>query len=618
MTHANSSAAPAALQRYVAVSAAQAAPMAHEAAMLAAALSRFSAVCTEYRVAAVEGLAARMGALETRAGELGGWVAVVAAGFSAADTGSLTRSAAELRPGRAVARLGFQLRIDGPFGISIDLRFQAQANRPGRLAALPPAALGVWFSGALPFVAPVIAYQGLAAAQRWLIAQTPPPWFGDLQRSIGYMLTIAGTTLEGLTLATNLLSPGRLLTPVNSLSAAFAAVRAVELGAAVQAATQDLDDIAWTSVGLALLLSLREMNRRLSGSVPAQALVLADVVADLAPLVLVAGVGLVFLNTLDPDIPAVYHREFWIASQEHVPPGLFHAITSEIDALARTVTGVAGLGGHVRPQPLQRDADGRVLNVAFDDAVPIEQRLPLADGTYALRPGVLMSGEQRIISYYRNEQVTLVRLNANDFVVGICGLDPKNMAFGPNGTNAVIDTAYGSDPLRNPYYVYVRDEFLRYIELIPPGSNVHLAGHSMGGGMATQLLGDPAVLAALAARNLMPQSLTTVGAVRPEAKPGSLPADITERHYVDPDDELAMNVGAGHVGYPGVVFIDDGDLTDPAAAHSGYADADYSALPADLGLLPYTVDPAHYAVYRLDPIGYRPTEPPHEPPPLYP
>jgi hypothetical protein len=100
---------------------------------------------------------------------------------------------------------------------------------------------------------------------------------------------------------------------------------------------------------------------------------------------------------------------------------------------------------------------------------------------------------------------------------------------------------------------------------------------------------------------------------------------VQERHYVDPDDQLAMNVGAGHNSYPGVVFIDNGVFTNPTAAHSGYADADYSALPDGLDRLPYTVDPAHYAVYRLDPPGPtaylkpNPALAPEEPlPPLYP
>lgn len=626
-----SSAGPEALQRYVAVSAAQAEPMAYEAAMLAAALSAFSATCTEYRVAAVEGLAARMGALETRAGDLGGWVAAVAAGFITADSGSLASRRADVGPPRAAARAGFHMRINGPLGISIDVRFTAQADAPGRLAALPLALIGVWFTGAAPLFAPVIAYQGVAAAQRWLITQLQSPAIVDLRRSVGAMLRVAGVTLQTVTLAAQQLQTGRLISPLNSLRLLRTTLNSFGLDRPLWTISDDAYSAAWAHVGVALLIALRQMNARMSGSIPSRALALPDLLVDFAPLLLIVGGATLALSTLGdgsnwPDLPAddddwmaLFHRSFWIAGQEYLPPELLHAITVEIDTLVQSVMPILASAGHVRTEPLRRDADGRLLEVDFDTAFLEDQRIPLGDGTYALRPGALMSGEQRIISYYRNEQVTLVRLNAEDFVVGICGLDPNNMAYSPNGTSAVVQTAYGADPLRNPYYTYVRDEFFRYIELIPPGSNVHLAGHSMGGGMATRLLSDPAVIAALAARNLTPQSLTTVGAVRPATRPGSLPEGLTERHYVDPDDQLAMNVGAGHTGYSGVSFLDDGDLTDPAAAHSGYAEADYSALPADLGRLPYTVDPAHYAVYRIDPIGMQPPAVPEEaPPPLYP
>ncbi len=614
MTTAISSAGPDTLRRYAAVSAAQADPMAHEAAMLAAALSVFSATCTEYRVVAVDGLTARMGMLETRAGALGGWVAAIAAGFVAADSGALAASQPTLRPVQpALFRADLRLRISGPLGITIDARFQVQINAPGRLAAIQLATLGAWFTGTMPFLAPVSAYQGLDVARRWLIEQTQAPWFVDLQRSIGGLLKVAGITLQALTLAAQQLHAGRLVTPANSLRAVFAGLRAVGLEAPLRVALGDVYNAAWSNVGVALLIALQQMNHRLAGSQLFPALALPDLLADYGPLLLVAGGGVVLLSTIGDGanweglpngdgLPALIQRAFWIEGQEHVPPALLHAIAEEVEAFNQALVAITGAAGKERPAPLIRLNDGRVLGVDFDAAFPEEQRILLPDGTYALRPGVLMSGEQRIISYYRGEQVTLVRLNADDYVVGICGLDPNNMAFSPNNLSAVIETGYDSDTLRNAYYHHVREQFLRYLDLIPPGSNVHLAGHSMGAGMALRLLNDPAVMKTLAERNLTPGSLTSVGAVRPEAAAGRVPAGINERHYVDPDDQLALNVGAGHNGYPGVVFIDDGAFTDPTAAHSGYADADYSELPADLDRLPYTVDPAHYAVYRLDPV----------------
>lgn len=627
MTTAISSAGPDLLRRFAAVSAAQAEPVAQTTTALAAALSSFSATCTEYHVA-VDGLPGRITALESSAGALSGWVTTVAAGFVAADTGGLRAKPVMLRTPEAATRTGFHIRISGPLGISVEARFQVPANTPGRLAARPLAVLGVAFTGVMPFFAPVIAYQGMLALQGWIVAQTQAPWFVDLQRSVGSLLRAAGVTLQGLTFAAQQLSTGRLITPANSLSAVLAALRSVGLEAPLRAALRDTYAAAWTSVGVGLLLTLRQMNRRLSGSLPSRALALPGLLRDVTPILLTVGVSVALLSTLGDgatwadlppgaDLPALLHRAFWIESQANLPPALLQPIAVELETLNVAIAALTASAGHVRPAPLPRSADGRVLETDFDAAFPPDRRMQRPDGTYALAPSVLMGGEQPIISYYRNEQVTLVRLTVDDYVVGMCGLDPQNMAYAPNGLSAVIETAYDGDTLRNAYYTHVRDELLRYLELIPPGSSVHFAGHSMGGGMAMQALSDPAVRAALAARNLTPTSLTTVGAVRPQGA-GALPPNLEERHYVDPDDQLAMNVGAGHRDYADVVFVDDGMTTDPVAAHTGYDDADYSTLPADLTQLPFVVDPAQYAVYRLDPIGYQPVESPHEPPPLYP
>jgi hypothetical protein len=614
MTTAISSAGPEALRRYAALSAAQTDPLAYEAARLDAALDAFRATCTEYRVSAVDGLTGRMAALETRAGALAGWVAAVALAFEAADSGGVRGAHPQLRsPHHASLRAALHVRISGPLGVTIDVRLRAQAILPGRLKALRLALLGAWFVGSTPWLAPVAAYRGVQAAVARLMAFSESAWFGALQQRVGAVLAVAGVTVNALSLAALQLHSGRLVAPANSLRAVQTVLRATGWEAPLRAALEDTYRAAWANVGLLLLIALQQANGRLNGSMLPPAALAPDLLADVGPLLLAAGGGVVLLSMVGDQrnwaalpagdgLPALIERAFWIEGQEHVAPELLHAIAEEAETLNALLAAAGGSAGKVRPEPLLRMPDGRVVGVDFDEAFPEEQRIALPDGTYALRPGALMSGEQRIISYYRGEQVTLVRLNADEFVVGICGLDPQNMAHGPNGLSAVIETAHDRDTVRNAYYQYVREQFYRYLELIPPGSSLHLAGHSMGGGMTLRLLNDPEVIAALAARGITPTQLTTVGAVRPVTA-GRLPAEVQERHYVDPDDQLALNVGAGHNGYPGVVFIDNGAFTNPTAAHSGYADADYSALPDGLDRLPYTVDPAHYAVYRLDPPG---------------
>jgi hypothetical protein len=614
MTTAISSAGPEALRRYAALSAAQADLLAYEAARLGAALDAFRATCTEYRVGAIDGLTGRMAALEIRAGALAGWVAAVAVAFEAADSGGVWGAHTQLRsPQQAPLRAALHVRINGPLGVTIDVRLRAQASLPGRLMALRLALLSASLVGSTPWLAPVVAYRGVQAAVARLMALSESAWFGALQQRVGAVLAVAGVTVNALSLAALQLHSGQLVTPANSLRAVQTVLRATGWEAPLRAALEDTYRAAWTNVGLLLLIALQQANGRLNGSMLPPAALAPDLLADVGPLLLVAGGGVVLLSVIGDQrnwaalpvgdgLPALIERAFWIESQEHVAPELLHAIAEEAETLNALLAAAGGSAGKVRPEPLLRMPDGRVVGVDFDKAFPEEQRIALPDGTYALRPGALMSGEQRIISYYRGEQVTLVRLNADEFVVGICGLDPQNMAHGPNGLSAVIETAHDGDTLRNAYYTYVREQFSRYLELIPPGSSLHLAGHSMGGGMALRLLNDPEVIAALAERDITPTHLTTVGAVRPVTA-GGLPAEVQERHYVDPDDQLAMNVGAGHNSYPGVVFIDNGVFTNPTAAHSGYADADYSALPDGLDRLPYTVDPAHYAVYRLDPPG---------------
>jgi pimeloyl-ACP methyl ester carboxylesterase len=158
----------------------------------------------------------------------------------------------------------------------------------------------------------------------------------------------------------------------------------------------------------------------------------------------------------------------------------------------------------------------------------------------------------------------------------------------------------------NHYYAEVKARFLAALRAIPPGSTLHLQGHSMGGGMCFLLRSDPEVRRALAAAGIVVGTLITFGAVRPKGQagrdkynePGPF-ASLAERHYVNLDDSLALNVGAGHADYPDVITLANHRIDEPSQAHNGYGQPEnYVDLPPDLLELPYLIDPASYEVYN--------------------
>lgn len=635
MTTANSAAAPDALQHYVDVSAALAPAMSHEQALLAAALAQFGATCTEYRVPALDGLVAQINAHEQRASSLAEWVTAVASGFRSADSGGIgaaPSSGLDSRP--LVMQTHLRISLRGPQGLHLNLRLQLRAVLPGRLQAIRLIDKLARLDNVAPRLIAGLAVQGIGTARRWLIEQATQPRVVQFGTAALQMLRIAGVTLSSIALGAQQFAAARPAQRTQmSLGVVLATIKALGLQAPLQAALHDTQQVLWAGAGLTLLLALQQANQRNDTNPALVTVGGVPMFGDLAVPLLLAAAGIVGLSVVGDkhrwqDLPdgdgliALITRAFWIESQQFVPPGLLHAIAEQVETLNRTIAATNGSHGHPRPIPLERMPDGRVLNTDLDATFPPEYRIPRDDGTYALQPGVLMSGEQALISYYQGEQITLVRVGADDFVIGICGLDPKNMAHAPNGLSAVIETANDPTTYRNDYYAYIREQFFHYLELIPPGSNIHLTGHSMGAGMTMLLLSDPVVLAALREHDITPLNMTTVGAVRPEGVTEQLPPNLNQQHYVDPDDQLAMNVGAGHANYPGVILIDNGSFTDPVAAHSGYNEADYSALPDDLAHLPFVVDPAYYAVYRLPTVDPPPAPwlaaPPPELPPLYP
>jgi hypothetical protein len=135
----------------------------------------------------------------------------------------------------------------------------------------------------------------------------------------------------------------------------------------------------------------------------------------------------------------------------------------------------------------------------------------------------------------------------------------------------------------------------------------------MGGGMAMMLLNDPEVQAALISGRYTLRSVVLYGAVRPmdvhfngipPTEPSELAPTLFEgtevRIYVDPEDGLAMNVGAGHMTsdglpMPNVYFVDDGNLSGATDAHISYWNSEkYANLPEELQTLPFHVDPRYW------------------------
>ena len=298
---------------------------------------------------------------------------------------------------------------------------------------------------------------------------------------------------------------------------------------------------------------------------------------------------------------------FWYESMNHVDPQLFRELAVEIDAL-NLVTHQATSNGTPRDEhQFEHMIDPRTgaLNVTVEQAFP--SSVMCTDGSTApFAPLVAdsMSGDHAGISYFPDEQVRLERLNAatGDYRINIAGLDPNKPAAA-NNFEAVALTSQGVTD-GNPYYEQVKERFLADLGRIPEGSTLHMEGHSMGGGMCFLLRDDPEVQQALVSAGVTVGSMITFGAVRPKGEagepqddPDSPFAGAEERHYVNADDSLALNVGAGHADDPTVIMLDNGKVEEPTAAHTGYGDTTkYDKLPPELQRMPFTVDPQTYTV----------------------
>ncbi|HMQ30081.1 MAG TPA: hypothetical protein PKD53_05100 [Chloroflexaceae bacterium] len=300
----------------------------------------------------------------------------------------------------------------------------------------------------------------------------------------------------------------------------------------------------------------------------------------------------------------------WYESMAHLDPAQFRALGAELDALKLALAGPVTPGQAGARAGDQREA---VVNPRTG-ALDVVAGQAFVSALCAARPGApfrpgpadAMAGDHSGISYFPGEQVRLERLNGatGEYRVSIAGLDPNKPGV-PNNFEAVALTAQGAGA-GNHYYEHVKARVLADLARIPPGSTLHLQGHSMGGGMALLLRDDPEVRRAVAAAGVTVGSLITFGAVRPkgpageppDAGPGDPFAGAVERHYVNADDSLALNVGAGHASDPSVIMLDNGRLDEPTGAHSAYGNHEsYAGLPPELLAMPYVVDPATYVAY---------------------
>jgi hypothetical protein len=297
----------------------------------------------------------------------------------------------------------------------------------------------------------------------------------------------------------------------------------------------------------------------------------------------------------------------WYESMAHIDPRLFQALSAELDRL--NLQTCAELG-RCAPTGRPEDHAERVVDAqtgALDVTVGAVFELSgSSDAPFAPQVAESMRGDHSAISYQPGEQVRLERLNASrgDYRISIAGLDPQQPGA-LNNFEAVALTA-GGVAEGNHYYEEVRARFLADLERIPPGSVLHLQGHSMGGGMCMLLRDDPLVQAQLSAAGVVVGSLITFGAVRPAGPAGADQrrargdpfAHAEERHYVNSDDSLARNVGAGHAGRANVILLDNGAVDEPAAAHGNYDDPEiYAGLPPELQRMPFEVDPESHTVY---------------------
>jgi hypothetical protein len=288
-------------------------------------------------------------------------------------------------------------------------------------------------------------------------------------------------------------------------------------------------------------------------------------------------------------------QQLWDSVFANSDPHTARRIAAQLEAAYRQLTADLAI------RPPQRPADGPPPTA--DTIFPPELRQPLDEQRFVVSPAALQAGTHAPISSFFGEELRLLRLDQQRYLFAVNGLNLQTMQAAPNGLVAVLDTAAGAAALEhNAYYQLIRSRLLANLEQLPPGSELHLSGHSMGGGIVMLLSHDPSVAQALAAREIRLASLTTIGAVRPQGEWGTASALIDGPiiHYVDVDDRLAREVGAGHpADAADVVLFGDSAVNGSIAAHTDYAALDVAQLPPERAWLPWPIDPAFLAILPL-------------------
>ncbi len=439
----------------------------------------------------------------------------------------------------------------------------------------------------------------------------------------GVATTFSMVDRQSLTLGTVGTSAPSLWQRVGTLQQATQElVEDVQRGARIaDESMANLDRWAWNMMATSLLESLRELN----ASEEIDWDVINPVLFDLAIML-----GLIMVGDHEWQMPSMtwdkmklIHQAFWNMAFNKVDPAILLPLAEEIERLNIRMRGTLFDNPHTRHQ------SWRDFHVWAVDAF-VGSQVNYATGDLDLPAWSLMAGEHSAISPYYNEQVTWQKIQPHEHIIAICGLDPGNMHVAPNGMASVMRTAHDLDPSLNAYYPLVKQRFLAYLDHIPPGDTLNFTGHSMGGGMTMMLLNDPEIQQRILADGYEIRSITTYGAVRPEdpqrdgfppsqpsAEIAALLANTDVRFYVDPDDRLAMNVGAGHLDanglpLPNVYFVENNKIDDPIQAHTSYDDPKkYRALPPELQQLPFTVNATSFhSIRNPDDVGLLDNPPP--------
>jgi hypothetical protein len=578
----HSSASPETLARYARAARGASARLEAEGRILEASLATFYLTCTEYRVLSAAGLDARLLVAARGAGELGAWVDEVAAQFRAADAAHFPRR--DLNALTLTATI-VALRVEDEGYASIGF-----APKPYRGVISPPRPRTPYtlirFSIRLLLGRPVQAFLGLIPPNTLELLDElavvvgavvkEELGFGELERGVALLAGEVALALRALdhTVEQHGADAGAMLL----LRQLWLRAPMLLPGGAL-IFDDSAQDVAWNLAGLALLgqLAAGEAALRLW---PVSGPVALNLISFLIPGLIVSGLSVLALSVLGDaqywvlqpiaapdDTVDLIEGGFWREAFEHLDPSVRLSLAMRIDALNTLLNG---------PHP------------------PANPNAP------CVQPSNRAAGAYAAISYEPYEQVVLERLNgAGDFRLSIAGLDPTKPGA-PNNLAAVMLTA-DFPPQQNHYYQHVRERLFAALEQIPPGSRLHLQGHSMGGAMALLLRDDPEVQRRLSEAEITVPSLTIYGAVAPAhadlraVLTGGPFADSDLRVYVNPDDALALNVGADYAGFAQVYPVGEAALDAPHHAHGDYQNPDhYAALPPELQLLPYVVDPGSY------------------------